>query len=103
MNYGSIGMNIKKKKVVREKIKKDIQLGQKSSVLDQDFDPKKGKGRVNMMIDLDILDAIRKMAKNKHTGYQTLINQMLRESVLCEVDLESRVAKLEKVVRKIAG
>ena len=65
-----------------------------------EFNPKNGKFRVNMFVDLDVVDEIRKIATSRHVPYQTLINQKLREVFMNEVTLEERVAKIEKMVLK---
>ena len=46
-----------------------------------EFNPKKGKFRVNMFVDLDVIDAIRKRAADEHMPYQTWINRKLRELI----------------------
>lgn len=43
---------------------------------------KSGKFRLNMWIDIDVVDAIRKQAKAEHMPYQTFINRKLREVAL---------------------
>lgn len=39
----------------------------------------KGKTRITIMLDNDLLDAFRARAKSEGTGYQTLINRSLRQ------------------------
>jgi len=46
-----------------------------------EFNPKKGKFRVNMFVDLDVIDAIRERAQSEHMPYQTWINRKLRELI----------------------
>lgn len=41
----------------------------------------KGKTRITIMIDNDLLSAFRAKARSEGTGYQTLINQALRQAV----------------------
>lgn len=41
----------------------------------------KGKTRITIMLDNDILSMFRKRADKEGIGYQTLINQTLREAV----------------------
>ena len=65
-----------------------------------EFNPKKGKFRVNMFVDLDVVDEIRKVAAKRHVPYQTLINQKLRELFMEEQSIEDRVARIEKIVLK---
>ncbi len=65
-----------------------------------EFNPKNGKFRVNMFVDLDVVDEIRKVAAKRHIPYQTLINQKLREVFLSEESLEDRLARIEEIVLK---
>lgn len=44
-----------------------------------EFNPKKGKFRVNMFVDLDVIDKIRILAAAEHIPYHTWINRKLRE------------------------
>ena len=76
-----------------------------------EFNPKKGKFRVNMFVDLDVIDAIRIRALNEHMPYQTWINRKLRELVegrfegssLTEEDIARLVdERIEKRVDKKA-
>ena len=41
----------------------------------------KGKTRITIMLDNDVLMTFRAKAESEGTGYQTLINQLLRRSV----------------------
>ena len=72
----------------------------KADVLDAaDFNPRHGKFRVTMFIDLDVLDELRKRAATKHMPYQTFINQLLREFAFGEDEIE----KIRKIVREELG
>ena len=66
----------------------------------EEFDPKKGKFRVNMFVDLDVVDEIRKVAAKRHVPYQTLINQKLREIFMSEESIEDRVTRIEEIILK---
>lgn len=59
---------------------KKIKTG-KTEIHPDEFNPKKGKFRVNMFVDLDVIDEIRKHAQAEHMPYQTWINRKLREIV----------------------
>ena len=80
---------------------KKIKTG-KVEIGSDEFNPKNGKFRVNMFVDLDIVDEIRKVASKRNIPYQTLINQKLREVFLSEATLEDRVTSLEKLFKKRA-
>jgi uncharacterized protein (DUF4415 family) len=69
--------------------------------LDADeFDKKHCKVRVTMMIDEDVVESFRSEAVKRHVGYQTLMNQKLRESISDQNSLEQRLEALEKIVLK---
>ena len=69
--------------------------------LDPDeFDSKYCKVRVTMMVDEDVVEACRAEAAQRHIGYQTLINQKLRELYFGEKNIEKRLEALEKIVMK---
>ncbi|MDZ4677259.1 MAG: hypothetical protein SGI74_07075 [Oligoflexia bacterium] len=78
---------------------KKIKTG-KIEIGSDEFNPKKGKFRVNMFVDLDVVDEIRKIAAKRHVPYQTLINQKLREVFMNEQSLEDRLARMEEIVLK---
>ena len=41
----------------------------------------KGKTRITIMLDNDVLESFRRQAEESGAGYQTLINQTLRSSI----------------------
>ncbi len=51
----------------------------------------RGKTRITILIDTDILDAFRAIAERQGKGYQTLMNEALRGAVSDAVPLEERV------------
>lgn len=81
------------------KNKKPVKYGKVELDADE-FDPKYRKVRVTMMVDEDIVEAFRVEAVRRHVGYQTLMNQRLRESLSSETSLEKRLEALEKLVMK---
>ena len=83
-------MSIKNKAVKYGKVELDA----------DEFDQRHCKVRVTMMIDEDIVEAFRGEAVKKHIGYQTLINQKLRESISGQNTFEKRLEALEKIVSK---
>lgn len=54
----------------------------KVSLPEDAFNSQETKFRVTMYFDLDVLDEIRKLAKNRGMPYQTFINQFLRDRIL---------------------
>jgi uncharacterized protein (DUF4415 family) len=67
------------------------------------FNPKETKFRVTMFMSLDVLDEVRKRAKEIGLPYQTYLNQLIRESIFpkSESKLETRVASLEATLKEI--
>ena len=51
----------------------DFSKGKRGAVL-----PQKGKTRITIYLDNDVLDQFRNQADQSGTGYQTLINQALK-------------------------
>ncbi len=72
-------------------------------LLDKDaFSPKETKFRVTMFIDLDVLNEIRKRAKEKGLPYQTYINLFLREHHLADgQSVLGRLDAIEKEIRQL--
>ncbi len=78
------------------KTKKNKQGKGPEFLSDEDVRSKNIKIRVNMFMDLDVVEHFRKLGKAKGLGYQTLINQALREYVSGLKSLEQRVEALER-------
>jgi uncharacterized protein (DUF4415 family) len=54
----------------------DFSKGKRGAVIEP-----KGKTRITIYLDDDVIDAYRQMGDNAGRGYQTLINQALRETL----------------------
>jgi len=52
----------------------DFRKGKRGAVV-----PQRGKTRITIYIDNEVVQAFRDRAEAKGTGYQTMINQVLRE------------------------
>ena len=61
-----------------------------------------GKTRITIMLDDEVIEAFRTRAESAGSGYQTLINAVLRESVLGVKDKQKpiTVATLRRVLRE---
>ncbi|MGY4534886.1 hypothetical protein ACVW0Y_004036 [Pseudomonas sp. TE3786] len=59
--------------------------------------PSKGKTRITIMLDDAVLDAARQRAESEGTGYQTLINRLLKEA-LCAPDGDAQQATLQEIL-----
>ncbi|MFH1018488.1 MAG: BrnA antitoxin family protein [Pseudomonadota bacterium] len=56
---------------------------------------------VHMKIDADLIEYFRELANKMGKGYQTLLNDHLRQSVFEERNLEERVEKIEKALHAV--
>lgn len=52
----------------------DFSRGRRGAVV-----PQRGKTRITMYVDNDVLDAFRSFSEKAGTGYQTMINEALRD------------------------
>ena len=71
----------------------------KANVQKEDFKDRNIKVRVNTYIDLDIIKALKHEAEKKNKGYQTLLNERLREAVLSQENFEKRMKRIERFLR----
>lgn len=72
----------------------DFSSGQRSAVVDT-----KGKTRITIFLDDEVLEAFRERAAQSGKGYQTLINETLRASLSPE-SAPLTVALLRQVLRE---
>ncbi len=76
----------------------DFSKGKRGAVI-----PSKGKTRITIMLDTDVIEAFRAKAEGAGSGYQTLINATLREA-LAGTKLKKAepltVAALRRVLRE---
>jgi len=80
--------------------KYDFTKGRRGAVL-----PSKGKTRITIMLDDDILEHFRTRAEAEGTGYQTMINAALREAATrtkgkVAVEKPLTAAALRKILRE---
>ncbi|HXU45799.1 MAG TPA: BrnA antitoxin family protein [Thermoanaerobaculia bacterium] len=61
--------------------------------------PQKGKTRISIFIDNAILDAFRERAESAGTGYQTMMNEALRQ-YLAETDRPVTETRLRQILRE---
>lgn len=81
-----------------------VKYGKKDLLNESDLDPKSHKVRITSFIDGDILVELKERAEQQGTKYQTLLNQLLRQSLKDSASLAERLKKLEDAVfRKSAG
>jgi len=80
---------------------KDVTYGS-VSLPDNAFNPKETKFRVTMFMDLDVLDLIRKKAKERGLPYQTFINQSLRDLFVGD-QMDSHIREIVRQELKKTG
>lgn len=78
----------------------DFSNGKRGAVI-----PSPGKTRITIMLDDDVIEHFRSQAEAEGVGYQTLINALLRKSVVTtkKAKVESKpltVATLRRVLRE---
>ncbi len=61
--------------------------------------PQKGKTRISIFIDNVVLDAFRARAESAGTGYQTMMNEALRQ-YLAETDRPVTELRLRQILRE---
>ena len=72
----------------------DFSKGRRGSVV-----PSKGKTRITIMLDNEVIEAFRSKAEAKGIGYQTAINEALRAAIQDE-EAPVAVGSLRKVIRE---
>lgn len=72
----------------------DFSKGKRGAVI-----PQKGKSRISIFIDNAVLDAFRSRAERAGTGYQTMMNEALR-NYLSETDRPVTAKVLRQVLRQ---
>jgi hypothetical protein len=72
----------------------DFSKGKRGAVI-----PQKGKTRISIFIDNAVLDAFRSRAERTGTGYQTMMNEALR-NYLSETDQPVTAKVLRQVLRQ---
>ncbi len=69
----------------------DFSKGTRGAVI-----PQKGKTRISIFIDNSILDAFRERAEKSGTGYQTMMNEALRQYIA-----QSEQPVTERLLRQV--
>jgi uncharacterized protein (DUF4415 family) len=72
----------------------DFSKGRRGAVL-----PGKGKSRITIYLDNEVLDAFRDLADKSGRGYQTIINEALRE-YLINTSRPVDAATLRRILRE---
>jgi uncharacterized protein (DUF4415 family) len=81
----------------KNKIKAKIQHGNVDVDL-KNVRPEEVKVRITTFLDLDVLEKLKDHAKDLGMGYQTYLNTFLRESILNEPGVLTRLKRIEKAI-----
>ena len=73
----------------------DFSKGRRGAVI-----PSPGKTRITIMLDDEIIEEFKSRAERAGTGYQTLINSVLKEAIGASVEKPLTVAELRQVLRE---
>ncbi len=87
-----------KTKVAKSK-KADIKYGNVAVDL-KNIAPEEIKVRITTFMDSDILQVLKAQAKELGVGYQTFLNTFLRETLLKEPGVITRLKRIEKALEK---
>ncbi len=79
----------------------NIKIDKKSTAKMRKAFSKSSKVRVTINFDADILEDVRKMAKEIGSPYQTLLNKIVREAVIKKNEEESRLDHIEAEISKL--
>lgn len=60
--------------------------------------PEEIKIRITTFLDSDVLEALKAHSKELGTGYQTYLNSFLREALLKEPGVLTRLKRIEKAI-----
>ena len=71
----------------------DFSKGERGAVVSS-----KGKTRVTMYVDNDVLDEFRSRAEAQGKGYQTLINETLRSTLVNESPVDAKT--IRRIIRE---
>ena len=80
-----------------EEFNKRFRRIERPAFLDKIVKNKEPKNRITIYLDADIVEHFKTAAENSKTGYQTLINQTLRE----KIDGSQNAAKVDDLIEKL--
>jgi uncharacterized protein (DUF4415 family) len=88
-------MNIKKTKNA------DIRSGKRDILKNEDFEAKNVRHRISIVVPEDVLMRFKQMSQETGLGYQTIMNQVLREASLSRSGVGTVGDRLEKLEREV--
>ena len=79
----------------------NLKLDQKGTKALRDSMAKSKKIKITINFDADILDEVKKLAKDTGSPYQTLLNKIVRDSLIQKRTQETRLDRLEKEIQAL--
>ena len=80
-----------------EEFNKRFKRIERPAFLDKLVKNKEAKNRITIYLDADIVEHFKNEAENSKTGYQTLINQTLRE----KIDGSQNINKADELIERL--
>jgi hypothetical protein len=80
------------------KDKYDFSTGKRSAIAST-----QGKTRITIMLDDAVIEATRELAENNGTGYQTMINHLLRQALGSQDMPEFKRVSTAKALNRVLG
>lgn len=69
-------------------------------ISDDELAPSAARRRISIMIPEDVLARLRAMASRDGLGYQTLVNQLLRDATNEDNSVAARLERIEKAISR---
>lgn len=82
-----------------EEFKKRFKRIERPAFLGEPKSVKESKNRITIYLDADIVEHFKTQAENSNTGYQTLINQTLREKITGAKNAEKADELIERLLQ----
>lgn len=82
-----------------EEFKKRFKRIERPAFLGEPKTVKESKSRITIYLDADIVEHFKTQAENSNTGYQTLINQTLREKITGAQTAEKADELIERLLQ----
>lgn len=80
--------------------KTDLQYGNREFESPENWKKSETKIRITTFLDEDLLEKIKSEAAVQNKKYQTYLNERLREVFMDEESVETRLKRLEEIVKK---
>ncbi len=79
----------------------DLKLDKKGTNAIRESMAKSQKVKITINFDADVLNQVKELAENSGSPYQTLLNKIVKDSLIEKQAKESRLDKLEREVKAL--